>query len=182
MTQEANDRREFFRIDNDVIFDVQPVDTQTAHDRSALDVAFDGPSWQVLEAFASIDQKTQICTAVLATKKPALANVVKLMNDKIDLIARHTLFGSYQHLPKTKISLSQDGIAFKNSRMLYSGSYVVLRIIFLPNFTPVVTFAQIIRCESHDNSYTVAAKFFRLDNNLQQVIAKALTNAQQQAK
>lgn len=181
MSQEAHDRREFFRIDDDVIFDVHPVDAQTAQHVAAVDVASEGPSWHVLEALAAIDYKTQQAASVIAGKQPELMSYLKLLNDKIDLLARHTVFSSYKHLPKTRISLSQDGIAFKSPRMLYKNSFVVLRIIFLPQFTPVITFAQIIRCESRDNSYNVAAKFYRLEATQQQVIAKALTKAQQQA-
>lgn len=174
-----SDRREFFRVDDDVIFDVQPVDTQTAMHSNASSLNHQGPEWQVLEALAATDQKAQAALLSLATQQPALANYLNLLNNKIDLIARHTVFSSYQHLPKTRISLSEDGIAFKNPRVLYKGSYVLLRIIFLPHFAPVVTFAQIIRCESRDNSYNVAAKFFKLDASLQQLIAKALIKAQQ---
>ncbi|HEY7773550.1 MAG TPA: PilZ domain-containing protein [Marinagarivorans sp.] len=176
-----SDRREFFRIDDDVIFDVHPVDADTAAHGTARDVVSEGPSWEVLESLTEIDTKTQAICANFTSKQATLARYLKLLNDKIDLLARHTVFSSYQHLPKTRISLSQDGIAFKNARMLYKGSFVVLRIIFLPRFTPVITFAQIIRCESRDNSYNVAAKFYRLDADQQQVITKTLIKAQQQA-
>jgi hypothetical protein len=181
MNQDAQDRREFFRIDDDVIFDVNPVDAQTAQHVAAIDVASDGPSWHVLEALSTIDHKAQQAARAIASKQPEVMAYLKLLNEKVDLLARQTVFSSYQHLPKTRISLSQDGIAFKSPRMLYKSSFVVLRIIFLPQFTPVITFAQIIRCESRDNSYNVAAKFYRLETTQQQVIAKALTKAQQQA-
>lgn len=179
---DAKERREFFRIDDDVIFDVQPVDAATAQQSKAAAIESDGPSWQVLESLAKIDHQAQAALRTLASKQPEVASFARLLNEKIDLIARHTVFNSYQHLPKTRISLSEDGIAFKSPRMLYKGSYVVMRIIFLPNFAPVVTFAQIIRCESRENSYNVAAKFFRLATNQQHLIAKTLTKAQQQAR
>ncbi|WP_054113587.1 PilZ domain-containing protein [Marinagarivorans algicola] len=177
----AKERREFFRIDNDVIFDVQPVDKQTIGTMPAIDVVSDGPSWQVLEALSALDQKTQHFASALNTKQPALGQYLGLINDKIDLIARHSIFSHYQHLPKTRISLSEEGLAFKNSRMLYKNSFVVVRIIFLPHFAPVVSFAQVIRCESRDNSYNVAAKFYQLAPAQQQVIANTLIKAQQRA-
>lgn len=175
----GKDRREFFRIDDDVIFDVQPIDAQTAQNSQAINVNNDGPSWQVLEALASLDQKTQHFACALNAKQPALGQYLGLINEKIDLIARHTVFSHYQHLPKTRISLSEDGLAFKSPRVLYKNSFVVIRIIFLPHFAPIVSFAQIIRCESRDNSYNVAAKFYKLDAAQQQVIANTLIKAQQ---
>lgn len=177
----TKERREFFRIDDDVIFDVQPVDKQTVDTLPAIDVASDGPSWQALEALSALDQKTQHFASALNTKQPALGQYLSLINDKIDLIARHSVFSHYQHLPKTRISLSEDGLAFKSPRMLYKNSFIVVRIIFLPHFAPVVSFAQVIRCESRDNSYNVAAKFYQLARSQQQVIVNTLIKAQQRA-
>ena len=176
MTTNPSDRREFFRIDDDVIFDVQPVDSETAQKSDPNDYG-EGPTWRVLEALAAIDHKAQQAAAKLTPENQAY---LTLLNNKIDLIARHTIFSHYQHLPKTRISLCEDGIAFKSPRMLYKGSFVQLRIIFLPRFVPIIAFAQIIRCESRDNSYNVAAKFFRLDASQQQLIAQTLIKAQQQ--
>lgn len=175
----GKERREFFRIDDDVIFDVQPIDAQTANSQQAIDIANEGPSWQTLEALAALDQKTQHFASALHSKQPALGQYLNLINDKIDLIARHTVFSHYQHLPKTRISLSEDGLAFKSPRMLYKNSFVVVRIIFLPNFAPVISFAQIIRCESRDNSYNVAAKFYKLAPEHQKTITTILIKAQQ---
>jgi hypothetical protein len=161
------------QADND--FRVQQLEVELAKARIAQETV-------IAKTAMELDQKTQAAALSLAAQQPALANYLTLLNNKIDLIARHTVFSDYQHLPKTRISLSEDGIAFKSPRMLYKGSYVLLRIIFLPRFAPVVTFAQIIRCESRDNSYNVAAKFFKLDANLQQLIAKTLTKAQQNSQ
>ncbi|MDZ7922971.1 MAG: PilZ domain-containing protein [Marinagarivorans sp.] len=177
MSTTPSDRREFFRVDDDVIFDVQPVDSETAHKSDPNDYG-DGPTWEILEALAAIDHKTQQAASKLSPENYTYLN---LLNTKVDLIARHTVFSHYQHLPKTRISLCEDGIAFKNPRMLYKGSFVQMRIIFLPRFVPIITFAQIIRCESRENSYNVAAKFFRLDTRQQQLIAQTLIKAQQQS-
>lgn len=177
--QTNKDRREFFRIDDDVIFDVQPVDAQTANTQQANTISHDGPSWQALEALAALDQKTQQFASALQSKQPHLGQYLNLLNDKIDLLARHTVFSHYQHLPKTRISLSEDGIAFKSPRVLYKNSFIIVRMIFLPHFAPVVSFAQIIRCESRDNSFNVAAKFHNFSSQQQQIITRALTKAQQ---
>lgn len=179
--QTGSERREFFRVDSDVVFDVQPVDVDTAQTHEARHVAYDGPSWQVLESLSAIDQQLQTSAQTLGRKQPDLMQHLELLNQKVELIARHSVFDAYQHLARTRISLSADGIAFKSARMLYKSSYVVIRIIFLPNFTPVITFAQIIRCESHNNSFNVAAKFHRMSTEAQQCLSKMLTKAQQRA-
>ena len=178
---EPNERRECFRVDKDVIFDVQPVDAQTAKEGNPCGLEKEGPSWQSLNELAVIDQNLQAASAAVATKSATLSRCLSLLNQKLDLIARHTLFSSYQHLPQSRINLSAEGIAFKSERPFYKDSFVILRMIFLPSFAPVITFAQIIRCESRDNSYNVAAKFFRQDAQQQQLIAKHLLKASKQA-
>ena len=177
----SSERREFFRIDDNVIFDVHPVDAATAEGTDAAAVKVEGPSWAVLEQMHRVDQRLQAGFSRIASEQPAVAETMRLMQEKIDLIARHSILSSYQHLPQTRISLSEDAIAFKSPRAFYKGSFVLIRMIFLPLITPVITFAQIIRCESRENSYNVAAKFHRLDSHMQQVLAKRLIKAQQQA-
>lgn len=177
----SSERREFFRIEDNVIFDVHPVDAATAANLTAADVPIEGPSWAALEAMHNIDQRLQASFSQVAIEQPQVAKALSIMQEKIDFIARHSVLSSYQHLPQTRISLSEDAIAFKSPRAFYKGSYVLIRMIFLPLFTPVITFAQIIRCESRENSYNVAAKFHRLDGHMQQVLAKRLIKAQQQA-
>lgn len=177
----SSERREFFRIDDNVIFDVHPVDASTADEMDAPSVSVEGPSWAALEQMHQIDQRLLASFNRVASEQPATAEALRLMQEKIDLIARHSILSSYQHLPQTRISLSEDAIAFKSPRVFYKGSFVLIRMIFLPLITPVITFAQIIRCESRENSYNVAAKFHRLDSQMQQVLTKRLIRAQQQA-
>jgi hypothetical protein len=53
-----------------------------------------------------------------------------------------------------------------------------LQIIFLPSYTPVITFAQVARCDAEGGHYQIAAEFYRLRELDRQELAKQILQVQ----
>jgi hypothetical protein len=175
------DKRKFFRLDRDVILDVSPISRHQALTDTPAEHLVDKPYMPVLEAFSALDSQWRSALAQIQPLAPDTHHALTLLNAKLDLLAKQSVFESLQQMPKTRISLSLDGIAFKHPKYFYKDSYLLLSLIFLPHFASIATFGQIVRCEPRDTGFNVAARFFRLTADCQSRLSAEITRAQQAA-
>lgn len=175
---DAKERRSFYRVDQDVVFDYKQVDINTVETKAPEEAFDSGSSMFLIGELRKIDRESQQALKVIADKDRSIAEYLSKLNSKIDLIARHSMFsGSRGHQAK-RLNLSEAGVAFRGDKALYMGNFLVLRMIFLPSYTPVIVFAKVIRCEVDDGSYRVAATFHNLQEHDRQELARQVMRAQ----
>lgn len=178
-TNSPSDRRNTFRLNQDVIFDFRPVDTHTA-EQCDPETAFGiGGAMQMMTELRRIDREAQQLLKVISDKQRLIADYLQKLNQKIDLIARQSMFPAGASEQVTRLNISEGGVSFPSDRALYKGNFLVLRLIFLPSYTPVVVFATVCRCDNEgDNRYRIGAQFHRLREQDRQEIARQLIKAQ----
>ncbi|SMF30997.1 PilZ domain-containing protein [Alteromonadaceae bacterium Bs31] len=177
----GRERRDFFRVSQDVLFDFKLADAFSAENDSPEIEFEDSISLSLVNELRRLDKDSLQTLRLLTEKNRLLGDYLQTLSSKIDLIARHTLFaqdGEAGERPKTRINLSEEGVAFIADRALYKGNYLAVRLIFLPNYVPVVVFAKVIRCEAKDDSYQIAAKFHRLQDKDRQELSRQILKAQ----
>ena len=173
------EQREFFRINQDVLFDYKVVDSFTAQDQAAEEAAEDILGSNPATELRKIDRELQQALQALSRKDSLVAEALSKLNRKVDKILQHSAFsGDSAGQNKSRINLSEGGIAFKSSRALYRGNYLLLRLVFLPGYLPVVIFAKVVRCESKDDEHQVAARFHEISAQTQQELARQIMKAQ----
>jgi len=181
MEQPGKERRDFFRVDQDVLFDYKVVDAFSAeNDPPAIEFE-DSVSLSLINELRRLDRDSVQTLRLLTEKNRLLGDYLQTLSNKIDLIARHTLFAQSSEAgerPKTRINLSEEGVAFIAERAVYKGNFLALRLIFLPNYVPVVVFAKVIRCDAKDERYQVAAKFHRLSDKDRQELSRQILKTQ----
>lgn len=173
------ERRNAFRISNDVIFDFRVVDNHTAEEGEPESAIGDGVAMQLVTELRRIDREAQQLLKIISDKQRLLGDYLQKLNQKVDLLARHAMFSAGENGSTTRIDLSEDGVAFYSDRALYKGNFLVLRMIFLPNYTPVIVFASVSRCEEEgDDGYRIGARFHRLRDQDRQELARQIIKAQ----
>lgn len=174
----ANERRNFFRVDQDVIFDYRQVDIHTVENKEPEEAIDDGSAMYLIGELRRIDREAQQSLKIIADKQRLLADFLHKLNAKIDLIARHGMFASNPGNQASRLNISEGGVAFRGNKALYVGNFLVLRMIFLPSYTPVIIFAKVVRCESDENGYRVAAIFHKVQDHDRQELARQVMKAQ----
>jgi hypothetical protein len=170
--------RSSFRVNQDVIFDFRQVDSHTADSENADKLMNEGPAMQMLAELRRIDRDAQDLLKIVGDKQRLLGDYLQKLNAKVDLIARHFAFDNQQNGLPQRVNLSETGVAFYHAKALYKGNYLVMRLIFLPTYTPVVVFGIVIRCEQSNEGYQVATQFHRLHDQERQLIAKQVLKTQ----
>jgi hypothetical protein len=178
MTASASkERRSWFRVNEDVLFDYRLIDTHSAETHSPDE--FSSKAFEIawpLE-LRKIDHEANALLSIIHSSDRPLAEYLKKLNQKIDLLAAHCLNKSQAQ--STNINISEGGISFISERALYKGNFIILRLIFLPSYTPMLTFASVHRCEAeNDDTYRIGAQFYRLKEADRQELARQILQAQ----
>lgn len=179
MTTLPPERRSTFRINHDLIFDFRPVDNRTAEEQEPENVMSDGAALHLVAELRRIDREAQQLLKIIADKQRLLGDYLQKLSQKIDLIARHSLFSTGTQSATERINISEGGVSFRSDRALYKGNFLVLRMIFLPSYVPVIVFASVSRCvEEGAGDYRVGATFHRLREHDRQELARQILKAQ----
>ncbi|MFL0809151.1 MAG: PilZ domain-containing protein [Agarilytica sp.] len=175
------EKREFFRISQDVVFDYKVVESFAAENDNPESEFEDAVSLNLIEELRRLDRDSVQTLRLLSEKNRLLGDYLQTLSSKIDLIARHTLFANNEDAKNnatTRINLSEDGIAFNCDRALYKSSYIAVRLVFLPSYSPVIAYAKILRCDQKGEFHQVAARFHRIQETARQEISKQILKAQ----
>lgn len=181
------EQRDYFRVSQDVIFDYHVVDNFAADEGDAKSEFDSAVSLNLLSELRRLDKDSEQTLRVLTEKNRLLGDYLQTLSSKIDMIAKQVLFAQEQEKarPKTRINLSEDGLAFLSDRMLYKNSFIAVRLIFLPYYTPVTTYAQVIRCKQRDEKeqiFHTAVKFHRLNETDRRELARQIMRTQAQGR
>ncbi|WP_370978746.1 PilZ domain-containing protein [Agaribacterium sp. ZY112] len=179
------ERRDSFRIDEDVHFEFKLASSSSIEDIHVNDVFEDDDALGLINQFNQLDERGLKALGLISEKNHLLGDFLSNLNKKVELLSRQILLNSSDSLnsrPKTRVSLSEDGIGFICDRSLYKGSYIAMRLIFLPNYAVVSTYAQILRCVQKDEKYQVAAKFHQIYDKDRQTIVRQVMRSQIAAK
>ena len=179
------ERRDFFRVNENVLFDFRIVDMETAERGSAESALQDSACDSLIGELRKLDRESAATLQLLSEKNPDLADHLQCLGKKIDLLARHSLINreeSCGNKPAERINLSEDGIAFHSNRVIYKNGFVVVRMIFLPGYLPITAFARVVRCQEKDGVFQVAAKFHRLPDTSRQILSREILRIQVEQK
>ena len=179
------DRRDSFRIDEDLLFEFKLSSSSAVNDIAAADVFDDDQALSFLSKLNQLDERSHQTLKLISEKNRLLGDFLSNLNKKIDVIGQQVAFNNESTLksrPRTRISLSEDGLGFTCDRSLYKGSFIAVRLIFLPNYAMISSYAQIVRCLQKEDKYQVAAKFHQIYDKDRQLIARQIMRAQVKAK
>ena len=181
----VHDKRGFFRITDDLILDYKQVDAYTADSDKAENVFPDSSSLSLFAEFKRIDSEAAHLLASISETNRALAEYLGTLNRKMDILTQKVMADRHQNdgITPTRVNISEGGIAFQCDKALYKGSHIALRLMFIPSFVGLASFARVIRCEEQDNnSFHIAAKFHRLSSTHQQILSRQIMQQQISAK
>lgn len=184
MTQTASgsDKRNYFRIKQDILLEYQTIDAHSAKESDPQACFSNSASLELFASYRRIDQEAAPLLQAISSQSRELCEYLTLMNRKFDLLAQQLTAssGDSQEVQSAQVSLSEGGIAFNSPKAFYKGSYLALRATFIPSYTGVSLFAEVIRCEpAKSGGFQVAAKFYRANTAKREVIGREIMRAQQ---
>lgn len=179
----VHERRQHFRIDDNVWFEYKILEPGSCYSDSSLeDDLLNQAGLRYIETsryFKSIDFELSELTQAIGLREPALAHYLNLLNAKIDHLTHHLCMSDQAPLRKVNISLG--GMAFKSKENIPKHSYLKLVIYTKPKMIPIIVNAMVVYSEHQGPScYRTAVQFENLTVEQEQLLSQHIMYAQVQ--
>lgn len=179
MPMQDADRREYYRIEDQVALSIVPLDgadNATPGGESHL--------FGLLGELSVLDFEAQHLLRQLGERDRLMGNLLRVMNRRIDLIGEVLSQGLYQEFgAPQQVTLSEGGISFRHDQPLQRNEEVNLRLLLLPQALGLLLRARIAHCQpAAEGGFLVGAEFEALTDAQRQLLARHILQKQAQAR
>lgn len=177
-----SEKRQFFRIQHDVIFNFKAVSTDAVSHVTAEQHFDHSSTLGLFSQFQQLDNDLHSTLEIIRQDNLGIADYLDMLNQKMNLLSQQLISNeavSTNDSESGRIDLSQGGIGFDSPLSLGIESWVAVKLVFLPAYTGLLTYAQITRNQiQSDGSYLIGARFHQLNEEQQRLLARQVMQAQ----
>ncbi len=151
----SEERRRYFRIDDEMVLAWRVLDKSEKEKRLAQfsqgEIEYPDPT----RLFLSLEADIATLIGQLAPRDPNVAQILRLMNRKINLISRGPLMGSHQSTlfddAPQNVNISACGMAFRVEKALPVGADLQVELVLVPEGSYVLCYGVVINCEKSES-------------------------------
>ncbi|MGZ5050873.1 MAG: PilZ domain-containing protein [Methylobacter sp.] len=183
---EFEERRRFFRIDDEISLFYKKIDENQLSDphqisESVLSIC------SLSSALATVSEEAASLQRRIEKIVPEVADYLKILDAKIDLLAQAVLMQGlkFEEHETRNVNLSASGIAFNCDETVQEGDYLEIKLLLASCMTAIVTFGRVVRCQrSHadDSQYAnfVGVDFINIKDDDREMLIKYVVKKQMQ--
>lgn len=182
----GEDRRRFFRIDDEVNLAYRKVDVQEATESSHVSDNILSSSTMMV-AMDVLNQEAKLILRRLEKADSDVADYLKLMDDKIDLIARSILLqeADFSAENTREVNISASGLAFASKEALNAGDFLEIKMLLPSSMAIVVTYGKVVYrkmsySENSDYPYVVGLDYINMKEQDRELLIKHVVKRQMQ--
>ena len=180
----TDDKRDFFRIRDQIALQVKPVDGPDL-DKELQDE--ESPLFSLLSDLHMLDYESQHLLRQIAERDRSLAHYLKIINKRVDLVGKALAMQLAGDLSEPQeVTLSEGGMAFSSPQPYPIDSWLMLRMVLMPSPLGLVLPARVIRCEAEKEgneqagNWQVGVTFDSLSDAQRQLLARHILQKQAQ--
>ncbi len=181
-----DNRREYFRVKDRALLELHQLsnEDESSHSTDELETIFaDSPASNLINQLAQVDKQNKTLLQLIGQKQPEIANYLKGVDKKIDLIAHFLSFSSDIDIDQylTTLDYGEGGMSFNADGAYEVDSLLAAKVTFLPNFTILKAFIKVLDCQTQENGKycKVSCEFHQLTDGQRQLIAQQVLKVQQ---
>lgn len=146
------ERRRFFRIDDQVNLYYKKVDEKKVTPASHISDNVLG-NCSLSAALELISQESRVMMHRLERTEPDVADYLKLIESKIDLISQAVMMQGtdFKEKDTRNANLSASGLAFESEEALAVGDYLEIKMLLVSCMAVIVTYGKVIYCKPKNN-------------------------------
>lgn len=186
ITTTPEDRRRFFRIDDEVNLSYKSVDERMVY--AASQVTDDLLSnCSLAAALDMLDQESRLIMHRIEKNEPEIAEYLKLLDTKIGLLAQSQMQQgndfSESHMRNANISAA--GIAFESENAIDQSDHIEIKLLLTSCRALIVIYGKVVYCneiiESEGSiNYHIGVDFINLKDQDREVLIKHVVKRQMQ--
>jgi len=179
MNQEEQERRGFFRIDDNVALSYRLMATDVSQQDAASGMV-DSDASLLVNELEKMREVSRIHFRHVEKEQPEVARYLAHIDSKIDLIAQHVMMESDGLFVKRtqEVNISGSGLAFTVKDDLPVGRSIELKFVLKPSLASIQTYSKIISCEPHAEQFRVAVEFTHLNDDDRDLLIRHVVKKQ----
>ncbi|WP_028614750.1 PilZ domain-containing protein [Halopseudomonas pelagia] len=177
---ETDEKRDFFRIRDQMALQVKPIDGPELNKETQDD---ESPLFSLLSDLHMLDYESQHLLRQIAERDRALAHYLKIINKRVDLVGKALAMQLTGDLSEPQeVTLSEGGMAFSSPQAYALDSWLMLRMVLMPSLLGLVLPARVIRCEAEQDTgqWQLGVSFDNLSDAQRQLLARHILQKQAQ--
>lgn len=180
------DRRGFFRIDDEVSLFYKKIDEKRVTEPHQVSDNI-LTSCSLSTALEMVSQDSALLLHRLEKNQPEVADYLRLLDTKIDLIAQAVMMQGFQvkENDTRNVNVSATGIAFNCEEALKTGDYLEIKMMLISSMAVIVTYGKVVYCkngQSNDSQYPyfVGVDFLNMKDEDREMLIKYVVKKQLQ--
>lgn len=177
-TQDEDDRREYYRIDDTIALEFTPL---SGADALASDELHDSsPLFNLLSELHLMDFESQHLLRHISERDRTLANYLKVVNKRIDLLGQAVALSLMRDIGSPKqVTLSEGGVSFNSPHHIAIDSHLAIKIVLMPQALGLLLRAKVIHCRPlADEQFEIGTEFEALTDAQRQLLARHILQKQ----
>lgn len=181
-----DDRRSFFRIDDEVNLIYKKVDKQTIFTASLVtDDLLSNCS--LAAAFDVLDQESRLIMHRIEKNEPEIAEYLKLMDSQISLLAQAVMMhdSEFSDSNLRHANISATGLAFEVDEPINEGDFLEIKLLLTSCLAIIVIYGKVVYCKENSEQenarpYHIAVEYINLKEQDREVLIKHVVKRQMQ--
>jgi hypothetical protein len=145
----SDERREYFRIDDEIALDYRLIDESETEALSERIHARVPDRFTVASSFTATSRQMAQALHKVQNQSPELVRCLQAIDQKLNMLAQ--LFVSEEmnidQQPTREVNLSAGGLAFRSQHEISTGSLLEMRMVLFPTLIGILNLSRVIHCE-----------------------------------
>ncbi|TAK63786.1 PilZ domain-containing protein [Methylobacter sp.] len=180
----TEDRRGFFRINDEVNLFYNKIDEKLVTEPHHVSDNILN-SCSLSTALETVSQDSLVLLRRLEKNLPDVADYLRLMETKIDLLAQAIMMQGFQFKENDtrNVNISATGMAFNCEKALKQGDYLEIKMMLVSSMIVIVTYGRVVYCTSSQSSdsqynYFVGVDFINMKDDDKELLIKYVIKKQ----
>lgn len=145
----SDERREYFRIDDEVVLDYRTISTDEVDALVERIQARVPDRFTAASSFAATSRQMAQVMHKVQNQSPELARCLQAIDQKLNMLAQLFVTEEIQieQQPTQAVNLSAGGLAFRSRQAIDTGSLLEMRIVLFPSLIGILNISRVIHCE-----------------------------------
>ncbi len=182
-----NDRRQYYRIDDNAIFSYSIMDENTLHSNDSEDLN-QSSAFEIIELFGHMNQQMKATLGRICEHSPDIASYLRNLDNKVELLAQICLLQD-QKSPlesRREINLGAGGLAFGNDEKLSQGTLLKMNLLLSTDLLCLRLKGRVLQVSKQKEGhypYRISVGFVDIsDNEVDQIIRHIMRQQSEQLR
>lgn len=180
------ERRRFFRIDDEVNLFYKKIDANMINESSYISDSILS-NCSLSSALQMASQESSLLMYRLEKNYPDIADYLKLLDTKIDLLAQAITMqgGDFKENNTRNANISATGIAFDSEEELQEGEHLEIKMLLVNCMAVIVAYGVVVYCRNHQDTnkpypYLVGVDYVNMKEQDRELLIKHVVKRQLQ--